>query len=355
MKLGKIMLMELRNSWRGYLIFTIVVVVILAGTVEIYPSVSKAWEYELEGSENIDIVTVMEGDLAVFKLTWVEHTSADNYTLLVDVGPHMIVPMDRIEGIEERAYIYTVPTENNTVPELYFSVLTSEDGERIFVGTESSVERVNPLEETLGLNYGDIRGFLSVIWGMWFVLLIGLYIAFLAVNSISRDFEEGRMDILLSQPISRRQYMLEKFSMVALFTFVLLGISGLVGVASVYSVGELETISAFNILSTTILSWPLFLVFITLAILLSVHLGNSRKALGMTFLFVLFQFGIHLVGDMAEALEYVKPYTVISYWNHESLLYGEGIAWANIGFLLAISIVFLILAVYLFERRDIPA
>lgn len=355
MKFGRTMLMELRNSWRGYVIFTLVVVLILAGMVEIFPSVSEAWEHELDGEENIDIVTVVEGDLAEIKLTWVEHPGADNYTVLVGNSPYMIVPLDRVEGIEGRGYTYHAPLEDGRLPELYFSVLAGVDGEKEFVGTESTMERLNPLEETLGLDYGDIRGFLSVIWGMWFVLLIGLYIALAAVNSISKDFEEGHMDILLSQPVSRRQYMLEKISVVALVTMVLLVISGVVSVASVKAVGELETISASAILLTTVLSWPLFLVIITFSVLMAVLLGNSRKALGITFLFVLVQYGIHLVGGMAEALEYVKPFSIISYWNHESLLYGEAVAWGEIVFLLVLALVFVVLSLYIFERRDVPA
>ncbi len=355
MKLGRTMLMELRCSWRGYLIFTLVVVLILAGMVEIFPSVSEAWQHELDGAENIDIVTVMEGDLAVIELTWVEHPGADNYTVMVGNSPYMIVPMDRVDGIEGRTYTYQAPPEDGTPPELYFSVSAMVDGERKFVGAESTMERLNPLEETLGLDYGDIRGFMSVIWGMWFVLLIGLYIALAAVNSVSRDFEEGRMDILLSQPVSRRQYMLEKFSLVALVTMVLLVISGVVSVASVNAVGELETISASAILLTTILSWPLFLVIIAFSVLMAVYLDNSKKALGITFLFVLVQYGIHLVGDMAEALEYVKPFSVISYWNHDSLLHGEAVAWGDTVFLLVLAIAFVLSALYIFERRDVPA
>lgn len=352
MKLGKTIVMELKNSWRGYFLFMVVVILISASFTQIYPSVAEAFGEDLDGAENVDVDVV---DGSVFNLSWTQHPGAVNYTLFVGRSPQMIVPFRVERGIVDTQFTITLPLE--VEKEWYFGVLAVVDDDEVreeFVGMDTNVERKSAIEEAIGIDYSDIRGFISVLWSMWWVLLIGLYIGYTSVNTISKDYEERRMDVILSKPISRRQYLFEKFTVISAFTLFLLVISALVTIVSVYSLGELDTLPASVLLLGTILSWPIFLVLIAVSFLFAIYFENSKKAVGVTFLVILLQFGVHLVGDMAEALEYVKPYTIISYWNHESILYGEGANWGDIAVLFFIAALLMLLAHYVFEKKDIP-
>ncbi len=356
MNVGNTLLMELKNSWRGYFIFTLVVIIIIGGFIQIYPSVSSAFDDELDGSENIELDMAEEADFVVAHLSWIDVPNANNYTLLVGKSPQMIVPVDRVEGIHENEYSYIIPLEDDE-QEWYFGILAVIDDEETrteFVGMESNVERISVLEETFGIDYSTIHGFLSVLWRMWWFLLIGLYIVYISVISVSKDYEEGRMDIILSKSISRKQYLLEKFSVVALFTLFLLSIAGLITIASVHSLGELSNISASTLFITTLFSYPLFLVLIAVSFLAAVYFEDSKKSVGFTFLIVLIQYGINMVGNMSENLEYVKPYSIIAYWNHESMLYGEAINWLDVAVLLILASALMFIALRIFEDKDIP-
>ncbi len=357
MKLGRTMLMELRNSWRGYVLFIIVVVLLIAGFTQSFPAFSEAFEDELDGSGNIEVDVIEEEEGITVRLTWIEIDDAENYTLLVGASPQMIVPFDRVTGIEEKQYDYFLPfDEDGKIPEAYFAVVAvfGEERETEYVGMETNIERRSPLEELWGMDYGDIQGFVSVLWSMWWFLLIGLYVGYISVNSVSKDFEEDRMDILLSKPISRKQYLLEKFSLVAGYTLFLMIIAGLVLIGSVYSVGELGDVTSSALVLSAVLSWPVFLVIIAFSLSAAVYLEDSKKAMGLSFIFILVQFGIHLVGDISESLEYVRPYTIISYWDHEAALYGEAISLVDVGSLIVIAVLIFVLTLKLFERKDIP-
>ena len=357
MNKGNTFLMELKNSWKGYLIFTLIVIIFIGGFIQIYPSVSSAFDEELLGAENVDISVVEEVDAIRVHLTWNEVQQAENYTLLVGRSPHMIVPIDRVEDIQNNEYSYTIPLEDHDQG-WYFGILAliDDDGETHteFVGMESNLERTSVLEETFGLDYSTIQGFLSVLWRMWWFLLIGLYIVYISVICVSKDYEENRLDIILSKPISRRQYFLEKFSVVALFTLTLLTIGGLITIASVHSLGELSNISASTLLVTTLLSWPLFLVIIAVSFLSAVYFGDSKRSIGFTFLVVLIQYGINMVGNMSENLEYLKSYSIIAYWDHESILYGEPVNLLNLAFILMIASALMLISLKIFEDKDIP-
>ncbi len=360
MKIGNTILMELKNSWKGYLIFTLVVIIMIGGFIQIYPSVSSAFDEELDGAENIEIEIVEADEFMIVHLFWVEFPHANNYTLLVGKSPQMIVPVDKIEGIRDNEYTYSLPLEDNdNSPEWYFGILAviddEEDLSTEFVGMESNVDRISFLEESFGIDYSSIHGFLSVLWSMWWFLLIGLYIVYISLNCVSKDYDEGRMDIILSKPISRRQYLLEKFSLVAIFTFFLLSIAGLITIASVHSLGELSNISASTLFITTLFSWPLFLVIIAVSFLSAVYFENSKKSVGFTFLIVLIQYGINMVGNMTDNLEHVKHYSIISYWNHESMLYGDAINWIDFAVLSVIVFILIFITLRIFENKDIPA
>ncbi|MFW5907594.1 MAG: ABC transporter permease subunit [Candidatus Natronoplasma sp.] len=355
MKIGRTMWMELKNTWKAFLLFILVVVLLVGGFAQAYPSFSDAFDEELEGVENVDVELLKEDEGVTVRLSWSEVESAQGYSLLVSKSPNMMTPLDRVENIQNTSYDYFLEYEDGEIPERYFAVVVERgEGERELVGIQTNFDRTTAFQEVWGVDYGDIQGFLSILWSSWWALLIGLYIGYVSVNVVTRDYEEDRMDILLSKPISRRQYLLEKFSVISLYTLFLLTIVGLVLIGSVYSVGELDSVSSLGLMISSLLSWPVFLVMISVSILAAVYLESSRKAVGVSFLFILVQYGINMVGDMSESLENVKPYTIINYWDYEAALYGESIGVFDTAFLLSLTALLVVLASVLFERKDIP-
>jgi len=52
------------------------------------------------------------------------------------------------------------------------------------------------------------EGFMTIELYSWWILLVGVYLSFLSVKSVTGDFEESRMDILFSTPLSRKEYLI---------------------------------------------------------------------------------------------------------------------------------------------------
>ncbi|MFO7793001.1 MAG: ABC transporter permease subunit [Candidatus Saliniplasma sp.] len=358
MKIGKTMLIELKNRWKGFLIFILVIVLLTGGFMPAYPSFSEAYDEGLEGAENVDI-DVIENEVNVtINLSWSDIGSAENYTLLIGRSPSMLVPLDKIDGIEKTSFDYSLPLEDGEVPERYFTVVAVRDGEeeisRELVGMQTNFESTSPMEDIWGMDYGDIKGFISLLWSTWWMLLIAVYAGYVSVDLISKDYEENRLDMLLSKAVSRRHYLLEKFSFISLFILSLMVMIGAVLVGSVYSLGELDTVSSYRLILSSLLAWPVFLVIIALSILAAVYLESSRKAVGASFVFILVQYGINMVGDLSESLGYLNKYTIMNYWDYEAALYGESISIFNIGFLVALAAILMVSALIIFEGKDIP-
>jgi len=358
---GRTFLFELRSRWKGLTIFLIIVILLMAGYVQIFPSVSEPFEEDLEGAENLKIE--VDEETGMISLDWehwedMESDSNYNYTVLVNFIPNMVQPIYRNESIVEPNYEFhpsMILEEDEEELELYFAVVGVKEDSREFIGMRSNVERTNVFEELMGTDWTDIGDFIAMLYNMWFILLVGLYLAYVSVNSVTKDFEERRMDIIFSTPLSRRQYLLEKFSSLGFYTFVLLSLTALAMVGSVYSLGELGQLSASTVFLSLIVSWPLFLVLIAMSLLVAVYFKSSRTAVGMAFFFIFIQYAVHLVADMAETLELVKPYTLITYWDHSSVLSESVVSSFDVGLLLVLSVLVFGFAVMVFERSDIPA
>ncbi len=358
MNIGKTMLMELKNSWKGLTLFLIIVILLIAGFVQAHPSIREGFEEDkLDGEDNVEVKVREDGEVTVdLSWTyWAEDKEVDDYTVLVGYSPSMIVPLNREDGIETTTFSYGLERDDEgKIPELYFAVIANIGEDRELVGMETSFERRDSLMEIWGVDMRDIRGMISMLWDMWWVLLIGLYLGYISVNSVSKDFEERRMDVIFSTPISKRQYLLEKFTALALYMLFLLTVSGLIMVAAVGSLGELNSVSSTALFLSSVLSWPIFLVIIAFSILGAVYLEDSRKAIGFSFLIILVQYGINVVAGMAEGLEYLGSYTIISYWDHEAILFDEVHSVGNFVFILFLAVLIILGAILIFEKKDIP-
>ncbi len=348
------MLMELRANWKVLLVFLVVVVLLVAGLVFAWPSMGTVFQQdELEGEENISLELEDMGGSVKVHLQWEPVEGADNYTVLVYPSQHMLLP-ERIEGIADESHEYDLAKEDGEVPEMYFAVLAVTDSEEQYVGMASSVERVTVYEEMFGVDMSSAEGMIVMLWDIFWALLIVLFLGYLAASTVTRDFEERKMDIVLSTPISRRRYLLEKFAFLALYTALMLVLSGAVLVASMEAIGELGEGMATPLFMSAVLAFPVALLFMAVSALAAVYLQNSKTAVGVAFFFVLLMFGINMVASMAEGLEHLSAYSALGYWDVEAIIMDRAYSVGDFLAMTAIALLLLAAAVLVFERRDIP-
>ena len=151
-----------------------------------------------------------------------------------------------------------------------------------------------------------------MVFSLWF-LPIGLYVGYKTASSITADFKEKRMDLIFSTPMSRQQYLLEKFASMAVYAvlFVLIGLEiviltlnmqyvlagilmiPLVLFARLFSVGIPVTIlrlkRSFSPNVVKILTWGGLRGGISVALALSLPQGDYRDIiLAMTYIIVVF-------------------------------------------------------------------
>ncbi|MFO7793002.1 MAG: ABC transporter permease [Candidatus Saliniplasma sp.] len=352
------MKMEFKKGWKGYIIFILIVMLISAGMAQLYPFVSEAFEEEGLGLDEEKVSLEVDDDLLY--ISW-ENMGADEYIILEDTRSNMATSWEVGNTTDNNIAIPRKDTEK----ERYFGVIAVVDGEQIPVGITSSVEKKSQLEEMMDTPYfrmftagredlrlDEIEGYLSVELYSWWILLVGVYLSYLSVKSVTGDYEKGRMDIIFSTPLSRMDYLLQKYAALGVFTLILVGLSGLVLTLSVYSLGGDMMFRTFFV--SILISWPMLMVIIAISILFAVLFKNSRGGIGASFAVILVQYALFMAGYMLESLEPILPLTISYYWDYNAVLLDGVVHYWHLVLLVIISACLMVGSLILFEDSDIP-
>ena len=133
---------------------------------------------------------------------------------------------------------------------------------------------------------GTLEGFLATeLYQFGWVLLLGLYFAYAAGGTVAGDVERGRMDLLLSTPVSRARVVGEKF--LSLLVPVVLINAVVAAVVYVGASAVADPLALSDVIAVHALSVPYLLCCVGVGLLLSVAVDREslaqRGALGAVF------------------------------------------------------------------------
>ncbi len=183
-------------------------------------------------------------------------------------------------------------------------------------------------------------------------LLAPLALAFFTILALAGALagaeERGAIDVLLGNPLPRWQLVLGNFLATALSLAGIVAIVGALtwGTAVLMDIDlSLEDTAAavFNL-------WPICLFFGSVALLCSAAFHRRALAVAIPAFLLFAMYLLDVMGRVSEDLEYLQPYSVFYYYGSAI---EDGIDWANFGGVTAVAVVFALLAVLVFRRRDI--
>lgn len=201
------------------------------------------------------------------------------------------------------------------------------------------------------ITVSTVEGFLAVeFYQFAWLLLVGLYLAYLGGETIAGDVESGRMDLTLSAPVRRRAVVVGKVCGLLPLVFLLNLVIPVVAYAGVVAIGE--SIAVERIAAVHLFALPYHLVCVALGVAVSTVVSRAslaqRVALGGLFLLFMFE---SLTGVTEhEWLGSVSP--TAHYSPSEILVYGT-YDWTGAGALLAAALALVAVAVVRFGRMDL--
>jgi ABC-2 type transport system permease protein len=195
-------------------------------------------------------------------------------------------------------------------------------------------------------------GFLNIeMYQIFWVLILGIIIGFLAASSIAKEIESKTIDILMSNPVSRKQIIIEKFlgllPMVLIINFVAMLTIMMITVA----IGE--ELNFWYLTLTHIISLPYFFSIVAIGLFISTLFDEKMKASVVMMAVVVAMFIFDSIAEMIPDYEALGLISLKHYFQpYNALKLGEINLTANL-VLILVTVIALIAAVFYFDWKDI--
>ncbi|MCD1293681.1 ABC transporter permease [Methanocella sp. CWC-04] len=195
------------------------------------------------------------------------------------------------------------------------------------------------------------EGFMSAELYSYMGLIIGCYVAFLTASFIAGEIENRTADLLLSLPVSRAGIVISRYmALIPVVTLFVLGLVGSAVISAAYINVPVDIVwFAYAGLSFIILG----LATGAISMLVSSFLSDSKQSAIISIgIFVLMYF-TETIGSMSSSLDTISVLSIFHYVDTPAMLISHTSNLADLGVLVAMTILILALAVLNFQRRDI--
>ena len=216
--------------------------------------------------------------------------------------------------------------------------------------------KMGPMAKIFGSSVGDastLIGFLH--FELFSMMLPAAMIAFaagMASGFTAGEESRGTIDVLLSYPVSRRRVILEKSLAIVIACIVAAVVTGVFAVVgAAMSASELPVSPLAAALALVVL---LGLAFAAIALAISAWTGNRAVAIGVAVALMIAMYLIDALANIVDGLNMIRPLSLFRYYTaHDPLRYG--LDPGDTAVLIAVTAVFLVIALVAFERRDLAA
>jgi ABC-2 type transport system permease protein len=209
-------------------------------------------------------------------------------------------------------------------------------GMRDFIGVADFTSAVGYLE-------GSVYGLLGP-------LLLIMFAAILGTRGVAGPEESGVLDLLMSNPIGRRRFVVERFSAFAALVIAVCLVPWVL--VLIYDNSLNMGISAANVSAASLGLMLLALCFGTLAFAVGAATGNRSTALAVTGAAAVVSYLIRSLGNISGAIRPLRWISPFHYYLGGNPLQSG----FQVGYLLVLVVIVAALAVvglFTFERRDL--
>jgi ABC-2 type transport system permease protein len=218
------------------------------------------------------------------------------------------------------------------------------------------LEKMGPAAKLMGASLGDastLVGFLHIeLFSMILPALMVTFAAGMASGFTAGEESRGTIDVLLSYPVSRRRLVLEKTLAVVLgciVSAVVVWVLAMVGAAASASALPGDKLAAALVMLVLI-----GLAFGAIALSISAFTGNRGASIGIAVALMVVMYLVDALANIVDSLGMVRPLSLFRYYMGGDPL-RNGISFPDAGVLVAVAVLFLVISLIAFERRDLAA
>ena len=222
---------------------------------------------------------------------------------------------------------------------------------------DTLADMVGGFEESMGFIIGieDMASYVGFVnaemYQIFWLLILAILIGLVTSSLISKEIEAKTIDLLLSNPISRRQMVFEKF--MAMIPFVLL--INFATFLSIYAttLAINEELNFGYLFIVHLVSIPYLLTVVGIGFTVSVIIDEKMKASIITMAVIIGMYIIQSISLMVPELENLGYLSITHYFNTYEILKFGTVDGVGVIVLCALAIESLLFSMYYFGNRDI--
>ncbi|MCI0397920.1 MAG: ABC transporter permease [Chloroflexi bacterium] len=213
------------------------------------------------------------------------------------------------------------------------------------------------LYQMLG-NFSDMasfRGFISTEVFTFLPVLLIIYAVINGTGTLAGEEDNGTLEIIMALPIPRWQLVLTKIAALGLALFLILAImagSLVIGFNSLPADVDKGGVEVMDLVVASLGTWPIVFLFATFSLFLGAYLPTRRIAAWAATAIMIFSYFGNNLADLSKPMEALQPLFPFYYYDGGAML-AEGIAANDALVLLGAAVVFLALALWSFQRRNV--
>jgi len=216
---------------------------------------------------------------------------------------------------------------------------------------ESTAELMQALSGGSG-DFASYIGFLNLeLYGIFFVLILGIIVAFIASTIISKEIESKTIDLLMSNPVSRKQIIIERFLGLIPMVLIINFFTMLVVYATTIVINE--SLDFTNLFVAHLYAIPYFLSVISIALLISTISNEKMKSSIFMIALIVGMFFLEYISNITPDTKNIGLVSLTHFYKpYNALKFGE-VDINGVIVLTAVTIVALVISILYFDRKDI--
>lgn len=200
------------------------------------------------------------------------------------------------------------------------------------------------------LSIATSAGYLSARYFGWVDILLIVYAVIQGTGAIAGEESAGTMDLLLAQPIARRQIVLQKVAASVIGSAAIIAI-GWLGFALSISLVRIDVSLADTAIASANML-PITLLFFALSLWAGAVAPSRGVASGIVIASATAAYFISTLANGVDSLRGLRYATPFYYYGSGASLV-HGIQWWHVALLLGVAASLVALTVRTFERRDV--
>lgn len=211
------------------------------------------------------------------------------------------------------------------------------------------------LMAALGIRPGStgLLGFLmTYLYGFILLIFPMLFTVIRANGLIARYVERGSIVTLLAAPVKRSTVALTQLTVLISGLTLLLLYTTCLELILAKSVFPQETLGS-GLLRLNLGLWAMQMLIAGISFSASCLFNDSRLSLGVGAGLPALMLLLQMLADTSPKVEKLRLLTFFSLYDPQALAAGESAAWLSIGILLLLAVLFMGLAVVVFDRKDL--